>query len=361
MRIGFLILAVTASIGCTRTAPFPEAVHGFLVDDQLNVFDIRAGKFYSLRPVVEQQLTKCNLPKARFFSIAPNGMYVACVDDAKNIYVLDLSTGRCVKSLSVSKDYVEVGSISWKPDSTAFIFYLATAKYMPQDSASDRNNIGKGFIEYASGPDFQPHALPAIGRITNRWGTYSLARQAWSTNIRFVFGDGDTVKVYDVFAGTVQTLSNGYKPIGVPQQRYIFWGATVGGYAALGDAGTIPADIRFRLLGDATLHLAVEHPVVSPDGNYFIFVNEGFGSDIFGIAEGPDYSLAIYDQVRDKYTKIRDLYASAGFYSGNMDFTRPADGPLINLICRAVWVQPYDTKIWSSWLSPKPLPKHSHE
>jgi hypothetical protein len=141
----------------------------------------------------------------------------------------------------------------------------------------------------------------------------------------------------------------------------MFHDAPVGGYAELGDAGTIHADIRFRLLGDAALHLAVEQAVVSPDGSYFIFVNEGFGSDMFGIAEGPDYSLAIYDQVRDKYTKIRDLSASAGFYFGNLDFTGPADGPLINLICRAVWVQPYDAKTWSSWLSPKPSPKHSHE
>src|ERR1035437_3166339 len=130
MRIGILILAVTASIGCARTAPFPEAVRGFLVDDHLNVLDIRGGKLYSLRPVVEQQLSRCNLPKAGTFSIAPNGMYLACVDDTKKIHVLDLSTGRCVKSLTLPPECVEVGAISWKPDSTAFIFYLATAKYM---------------------------------------------------------------------------------------------------------------------------------------------------------------------------------------------------------------------------------------
>jgi hypothetical protein len=356
MRIAILITAVTFMVGCTRTSPFPKAVNGFLVDDQLNVLDIQEGRCYSLRPLVEQQLTRNNLPKARAFSIAPNGIYFACIDYTEKIHVLDLSTGQCLNSLSLPQNCVDVGPISWKPDSSGFIFYVATAKYLPERSASDPGNIGSGFIEIAPGPGFHPHALSAVGRITNCWGTHSLARQAWCSDNCFVFGDADSVKAYDVVAGTVQTLSPGYNPMGASRQSCVFQKVPAG-YADLGDVtlAISLADKRLQRLTNAALHLAVEQPVISPDGIYFIFINRTFGTTLFGLAGGFDYCLAIYDQVEDKYTKIKDLDPCAGFQFFDLDFTRPADGPLMKLIDCAVWVQPHDMKTWRSWLSSKPL------
>lgn len=348
----WLIVTITFITGCASSAPYPKGVCGYLVDEQLDVFDIRKEQMHSLRPFVERQLASNNLPKASRYAIAPNGKYVACLETNK-INVVDLSTGQCLRTISAPRECIDIGALSWKPDSSGFIFYAEEYKPTGGDPG---NPLGKGYIAIAEAPVFECHAISGIGQISNRRGAYSLATQAWCSNARFVFGDDDAVKTYDVASETVQVLCKGYDPIGASQNSYVFQ-KRLNGCAALGNASFLMKLDREKLqpqpMRNATLNLAIERPVISPDGNYFIFVNRSFGTSLLGLAGGFDYSLVIYDQTHNMYTRIKNLEPCAGFYFFNLDFTNPADGPLIKLVANAVWVQPLDMDGWETRLSKK--------
>lgn len=318
-------------LGCAKTAPYPNSVRGFLVDEELNVFAIPGGDNKSIRPFVDDVLARNNLPRGIRYSIAPNGLYVACLDAAKKMHVVELSKGKCLQTLSLPQDCVEVGDVSWKPDSGGFVCHMRTSKYTSYDPLSP---AGHGYCILALGPRFQYQILNQVGDITECWGAVSLTSQAWCSNDCFVFGDGNTIKACDVSKGTVQNLFEGYSPIGVYPDQCVY----------RDDVSRRGIRLLRRIGGGDPVSLTNRHdvrmlnaPVVSPDGNVCVFLNEQWGSSLFGLAAGLDYWLTVYERRQDKYTST----------------TRIRDDDTIHLIANAVWVQPVDAEGWRTWLSKK--------
>jgi hypothetical protein len=330
-------------IGCAKIAPFPDGVRGFLVDDKLEVFRLPEGDQKSIRPFVERVLARNSLPKCVRYFIAPDGIHVACLGEGKKLYIVNLATAQCLQTLNLPPDCARVGALSWKPDSGGFTCYIRT-QWNP--NLSDTG--GAGDILFAEAPEF--HWRKLVDHVTDLSGESSLSRQAWSSNECFVFGDREVVKAYDLLNGTIKTLTAGCNPAGFPPQGYLF--ATEHGYWSVLSLRSIEGGTAKRLQneGDMRTSIAIiREPVVSPDGHFIVFVNSRAGS-FLGVC-GIDYNLVVLDTRQNKYVEIRQLVPCRGFYWFDLDFTDPADGPIIKLISNAVWVQPVDWNGWRCWLS----------
>jgi len=335
-------VALVFLIGCARTAPYPNDVRGFLVDGELDVFSLPEENYTSIRPFVEQVLARNSLHKGIRYAIAPNGVYVACLDEGKKIHIVNLSTEQCLQTLSLPQDCLEVGAISWKPDSSGFVCHIRTSKWVNGQPFT----IGEGYILFAEEPEF--HWRNLVGNITDLYGELALSREAWCSNDCFVFCDRGIIKTYDLSDKTTKTLTAGYNPVGLPPQKYLF--STNHGYWSVFSCGSIEGGAATRLV-DETGIAVIRKPVISPDGNFIVFVNDRLGSNSF--AMGIDYSLAIYDLRQNKYAEIRQLVPCSGFYWFGLDFTGPADGPIIKLVSNAVWVYPLDMDKWWAMMSKK--------
>ena len=324
-----LFIAVITS-GCDNATRVLDCAGGWLVDSQLNCMHIQKGEVTSIRGAVEQTLAHSAVDECIRYVISPNGKHVACVGQANEVSVIDINARKLLQSLTPPEDCVQIGAISWKPDSAGFVCHIRTARWDPDKPGS--RGIGRILMASVGDPGYSP--LPRAGRVVEYWGAQSLREQAWCSDSEFLFGDGSKIKAYDLARNSVEPVCEGYDPIAMSPNGCL--------YRSSNEPRTL---WRLRQIGDDDAVTLTNHkgmrvlhqPIVSPNGNTFVYLNARLNSTLFGLGIGFDYSLVMYCRGTEAYAELRPV-------SVNRE---------MSLTYGMVWVQPSDMARWKAILATK--------
>lgn len=332
-RLLLVISAAMVSCGCNNTSEVPGGVVGLLVDDHLKCLDVRTGIIRSIRPVVDGILKRSSrsggLRRVRYVA-SPNGRYVACLSGENTIDIVDLAAGKALQSFALPEDCIEAGAISWRPDCSGFVCHVRTSTW----DATQPTTSGTGYILAVSLNEPGLRELSGIGRISELWATTCLADTAWYSNNCFLYGDGKDIKAYDLPTRQVKCLFEGYSPIAAAPDGCIY--QTQVNSRGLFECRRIDGSNE-KPLTDYQGTGVLNRPVVSPDGRFLVFLNESWGSTLFGLAGGMDYTLTTYDRHQGRFAEIRSLEGSFG-------------APEATIMATAVWVIPLDVVGWKRML-----------